>query len=180
MPPADGTLKARLAALGIEIRALEARGLRRHREATSLRVAEVGADGREHRLAPAAAQAWRAMRASAQRDGVAIFIVSAFRGIERQVEIVRRKLESGQSLEQILTVSAPPGYSEHHTGRAVDVGTVGVTPLEVEFERSAAFGWLRERAAEFGYRLSYPRGNADGYQYEPWHWCHHAARRARR
>ncbi|MEO8102521.1 MAG: D-alanyl-D-alanine carboxypeptidase family protein, partial [Betaproteobacteria bacterium] len=45
--------------------------------------------------------------------------------------------------------------------------------LEVEFENTAAFRWLTGHAAEFGFRLSYPRGNTAGYQYEPWHWCFH-------
>lgn len=70
-------------------------------------------------------------------DGVAVRIVSAFRSVDRQAEIVRDKLARGLSLEAILCVSAPPGYSEHHSGRAVDVTTEGMPPLEVEFEDSA-------------------------------------------
>jgi hypothetical protein len=42
--------------------------------------------------------------------------VSAFRSVERQAEIVRRKLAAGGRIEEILTVCAPPGFSEHHTG----------------------------------------------------------------
>jgi D-alanyl-D-alanine carboxypeptidase len=70
-------------------------------------------------------------------------------------------------------VSAPPGYSEHHTGRAVDVTTEGVPALRGrvrEDERVSA--GCRERAGEFGFSLSYPAGNPHGYAYEPWHWCH--------
>jgi len=115
---------------------------------------------------------WRAMKAAAQSDGVALRIVSAFRSIERQAEIVRAKLERGLSLDAILEVSAPPGYSEHHTGRAVDMTTDGVPALEVEFENTNAYRWLSRRAGEFGFSLSYPAGNPHGYAYEPWHWCH--------
>jgi D-alanyl-D-alanine carboxypeptidase len=43
--------------------------------------------------------------------------------------------------------------------------------LEVDFEQTAAFAWLTAHAHEFGFRLSYPRGNEWGFQYEPWHWC---------
>ena len=114
------------------------------------------------------------MKAAAQADGVAIRIVSAFRSIERQTEIVRGKLERGLSLDAILEVSAPPGYSEHHTGRAVDITTDGASALEIEFERTEAFRWLCSRAGEFGFSLSYPRDNPHGYAYEPWHWCHRA------
>ena len=112
------------------------------------------------------------MKAAAQADGVAIRIASAFRSVERQAEIVRDKLEQGFSLDSILEVSAPPGYSEHHTGRAIDITTDDTPAFEIEFERTAAFRWLCRRAGEFGFSLSYPQGNPHGYTYEPWHWCH--------
>jgi len=158
-------------ALGISRELIADRGLRECKEATHLEVAEAGADGRDHLLVPAAAEAWRNLKAAALVDGIALFIVSAFRSIDRQTEIVRRKLETGVAVEDILTVCAPPGFSEHHTGRAIDVSTPGCRALEVEFEQTAAFAWLSARAAEFGYYLSYPIGNDCGYQYEPWHWC---------
>jgi D-alanyl-D-alanine carboxypeptidase len=161
-----------LASLQIASVRLTERGLLYQPEAESLVVAEVGDDGREHRLTPAVATDWRAMKAAAQSDGVALRIVSAFRSIERQAEIVRAKLERGLSLDAILEVSAPPGYSEHHTGRAVDMTTDGVPALEVEFENTNAYRWLSRRAGEFGFSLSYPAGNPHGYAYEPWHWCH--------
>lgn len=160
-----------LAALGISSELITARGLRECEEAATLEVAEVGADGRDHMLIPLAAEAWRGLRAAALGDGIDLFIVSAFRSIERQAEIVRRKLETGAVVESILTVCAPPGFSEHHTGRAVDLSTSGSRALEVEFDQTAAYAWLTQHAAEFGYYLSYPIGNRWGYQYEPWHWC---------
>jgi D-alanyl-D-alanine carboxypeptidase len=103
---------------------------------------------------------------------VVLKIASAFRSIDRQVEILREKLAQGVSLEAILAVSAPPGFSEHHTGCAIDLTTDGVPPLEVEFENTAAFRWLTENAARFGFVLSFPPGNRYGYEYEPWHWCY--------
>jgi D-alanyl-D-alanine carboxypeptidase len=141
-------------------------------EPAELVIAAIGDDAREHHLTPAAAAAWRAMSAAALADGVTLKIVSAFRSIERQAEIVRAKLEAGISLDAILEVSAPPGYSEHHTGRAIDVTTDGVPALEDEFEETEAFRWLSANAARFGFSLSYPSGNPQGYAYEPWHWCH--------
>ncbi|HEX4928963.1 MAG TPA: GNAT family N-acetyltransferase [Burkholderiales bacterium] len=127
--------------------------------------------GREHLLAPEAAKAWREMQAAAAASGTRLDPISTFRSVARQTEIVRAKLERGLTIEQILKVSAPPGYSEHHTGRAVDIGTKDCRPLELEFEHSPAFAWLSAHAGAFGFRLSYPRGNASGYAYEPWHWC---------
>jgi D-alanyl-D-alanine carboxypeptidase len=161
--------------LGISRDALADRGLPACEEAACLEVAEVGRDGREHLLVEPAATAWRALKAAALDDGISLFIVSAFRSIERQAEIVRRKLAEGRCIDDILAVCAPPGFSEHHSGRAVDVSTPGVPSLEIEFEQTPAFAWLDGRAHEFAFYLSYPRGNALGYQYEPWHWCYHDA-----
>jgi len=160
-----------LASLGIALDTITARSLVLYAEATELVVAETGGDGRQHRLVLAAAQAWGSLKEAAHAEGVEISIVSAFRSVERQAEIVRAKLARGQSIDQILSVSAPPGYSEHHTGRAVDVTTDGVRPLELEFEGTAAFEWLSRNAERFGFFLSYPRQNRHGYAYEPWHWC---------
>ena len=85
--------------------------------------------------------------------------------------ILKRKLERGQSIEQILAVSAAPGYSEHHSGRALDLTTPGFAPLEEEFERSAAFAWLCTNSQRYNFHLSFPRGNVHAIAYEPWHWC---------
>jgi zinc D-Ala-D-Ala carboxypeptidase len=163
------------AELGISRELIAARGLRVCEEATELEIAEMGDDGREHLLAPAAAEAWRKLKAAAHDDGVSLFIASAFRSIDRQAEIVREKLATGATIEEVLTVCAPPGFSEHHTGRAVDLSTLGSRSLEVEFDQTAAFGWLGAHGAKFGYYLSYPVGNHCGYQYEPWHWYFNGA-----
>ena len=157
--------------LGISSQFLAVRGFRECKEVSCLEVAEVGGDGKTHMLAPDAANAWRNLKAAAIDDGVSLFVVSAFRSIVRQTEIIRRKLGAGEPIEDILTVCAPPGFSEHHTGRAVDLSTPGCRMLEVEFEHTRAFAWLSARGAKFGYYLSYPIGNNHGFQYEPWHWC---------
>lgn len=163
------------AELGIPADFLAARGLSECTEAPCLVVAEIGGDGREHLLAPSAAIAWRELKAAAIGEGISLFLVSAFRSIDRQTEIFRRKLETGVPIEDILSICAVPGFSEHHTGHAIDLSTPGSRSLEVEFDRTSAFVWLRVHAAEFGYHLSYPLGNRSGYQYEPWHWCFHDA-----
>ncbi|HEX7025864.1 MAG TPA: M15 family metallopeptidase [Gammaproteobacteria bacterium] len=160
----------KLEELGITHAELRMRGLHPHPEAKLLQVAEVGKDGREHLLIPEAAEAWRRLKFSAAQDGVTLFIVSAFRSVARQAEIIDRKLKSGLGIEEIIKVNAPPGYSEHHTGRVVDLSTPGVRPLEIEFETTPAFAWLQRNATQFGFVLSYPPGNHQGYQYEPWHW----------
>lgn len=128
-------------------------------------------DRRILRLAPRAAAAWRKMQAAAAQDGVTLVPLSAFRSVARQTMIIRRKLARGDRIEDILRVSAVPGCSEHHTGRALDFGAPDHLALEATFARTREFLWLRRRAAEFGFYLSYPRNNRQGITYEPWHWC---------
>lgn len=161
--------------LGISTSLIEARGLSPCAEAADLQLAEVGADGKEHLLVPEAAAAWRRLKAAAREAGHDLFIVSAFRSIERQADLIRRKLKSGQDIKDILCVSAPPGFSEHHTGCAVDLATPGTPLLEDSFDRAPAFAWLQQHGSQFGFKLSYPAGNPHGYRYEPWHWCYVAA-----
>jgi D-alanyl-D-alanine carboxypeptidase len=137
------------------------------------RLVSIGRDiyQREQKLVRGAAEAWSDMRDAARRDGVELQAVSAFRSVAYQEQILRKKLERGQTLDKILAVSAAPGYSEHHSGRALDLTCPGSPVLEEEFEHSNAFGWLSERANDFGFTLSYPRDNPHGVLYEPWHWA---------
>lgn len=137
---------------------------------------EVGPNlvGRMQRLTPQTAASWRAMQTAAADEGVTLLLVSGYRSIAYQARLIRKKINAGQPLSQILAVNAAPGYSEHHTGRAIDIATPGSRPLTEEFEESAAFGWLTERAAGYGFSMSYPRNNPAGFIYEPWHWARDA------
>jgi D-alanyl-D-alanine carboxypeptidase len=138
----------------------------------------IGADIHERPqwLAPRAARAFARMREAARTNGIVLDVVSAYRSADYQLGIVRRKHERGIAMSEILRVSAAPGYSEHHSGRAVDLTTPGYAPLEEVFENSPAFAWLKRHASRFGFRLSYPRRNRHGIAYEPWHWCWHSRR----
>jgi len=158
--------------LGIPQGLIAERVLPLFEEADELQVAEVGPEGRQFLLTPPATTAWKEMKASAGREGIEIHIVSAYRSIQRQAELITRKLEAGQELDAILEFLAPPGCSEHHTGRAVDVGSGDMMPLEPDFDTTPAFAWLERCAPHFGFQLSFPNGNAYGYVYEPWHWCY--------
>jgi D-alanyl-D-alanine carboxypeptidase len=134
---------------------------------------EVGPNlvGRMQRLTPRAADAWQAMVAAAEADGVKLMIVSGFRSVDYQARLIRKKINAGQGIGDILEVNAAPGFSEHHTGQAVDIASPGSRPLTEEFEDTDAFRWLTRRASEFGFSMSYPRDNPYGFVYEPWHWA---------
>lgn len=157
-------------ALGIPADYADRHALPLQPEARRLEPAGLDIYRREQRLVPPAAAAWRAMAAAAASDGIDLQLVSAFRSVAYQEGILRRKRDRGQAIEEILRVSAAPGYSEHHSGRAVDVATADCEPLEECFEDTDAYAWLDRNAARFGFRLSYPRNNRHRIAFEPWHW----------
>jgi zinc D-Ala-D-Ala carboxypeptidase len=127
---------------------------------------------RVFQLAPAAAQAWTRMQDAAAKDEIELVLISAWRGIDRQVELIRARLAKGEDIQQILQRLAPPGCSEHHTGRAIDIATPQTTRLDATFAETPAFSWLSTHAAGFGFTLSFPQDNPYGYTWEPWHWCY--------
>ena len=122
-------------------------------------------------LQPHTARAWIRMRDAARADGIALDAISGFRSHAYQLGIFARKLARGLSVKEILHVNAAPGYSEHHAGRALDIGTPGEPAAEESFERTPAFAWLKQHAGDFGFTMSYPRNNTHHITYEPWHWC---------
>jgi zinc D-Ala-D-Ala carboxypeptidase len=125
------------------------------------------------KLRSPAARAYREMVNAAAAEGVVLVPLSAFRSkAEQQQVYFDVKAERNQSAEQRATVSAPPGYSEHHTGYALDIGD-GNTPatnLSPSFDGTAAFRWLQTNAARFQFEMSFPKDNKQGVTYEPWHW----------
>ena len=114
-----------------------------------------------------------AMEAAAARDGVKLSLLSGFRDHATQQHLFFNvKAERQQLAEERALVSAPPGHSEHHTGYAVDLGDGQQPELDFEtaFESSPAFRWLQQHASSYHFRLSFPKGNRQGVNYEPWHW----------
>lgn len=155
-----------------------AHAARMPRVAEAVEIVSVGPDHleRDAFLTPWAAKAWEEMKQAAASEGVELILVSAFRSVARQADIVAGKLAKGMTLEQALEYSAYPGFSEHHSGNAVDIGTARARHLEEEFESTPAFVWLCEHAADFGFSMTYARDNPFGIAYEPWHWCFNASR----
>ncbi|NKB34223.1 MAG: D-alanyl-D-alanine carboxypeptidase family protein [Pseudomonadales bacterium] len=127
--------------------------------------------GRPQRLTAGAFAAWTAMKAAASNDKVTIFLISAYRDVDYQHNVIARKLAEGRVISEVLQANAAPGYSEHHTGRAVDIGTPGCDALVEAFENTEAFQWLKTNGNKYGFIMSYPKNNPHGINYEPWHWC---------
>ncbi len=112
------------------------------------------------------------MRDEAKKDGVFLVFLSGYRSKNLQKEIFfSLKSIRNQVAVQRARVSAPPGYSEHSTGFAIDIGdaTRRETDFEPQFENTDAFRWLNKNAAKFHFKLSFNKTNKY-IDYEPWHW----------
>ncbi|MDG2990470.1 D-alanyl-D-alanine carboxypeptidase family protein [Candidatus Synechococcus calcipolaris G9] len=124
-------------------------------------------------LRSAAATKFREMVDAAQFDGVAIIPLSGFRSQgDQDYLFFEIKEQRAQGASERAQVSAPPGFSEHHTGYAVDIGDPSQTDthLKVSFEETPAFEWMVAHAPRYSFELSFPRNNPQGISYEPWHW----------
>jgi len=147
-------------------------GHRRHVEAPRSKLVSIQGYDRTELLRPGAAQAFLRMRSSARRDGINLHLVSGFRSIADQEALYFGiKASRMQSARERARVSAPPGYSEHHTGFALDIcDDEARGGLDESFAERKAFEWLRENARAFNFELSFPLHNSDGVAFEPWHW----------
>ncbi|MFM7602957.1 MAG: D-alanyl-D-alanine carboxypeptidase family protein [Pseudanabaena sp.] len=141
--------------------------------ANKLRTIGRAEDGYEIRLHEAAAKSYLKMEADAKADGIDFVVISGFRTIAEQQELFFEiSKQRNQTPAERAKVSAPPGHSEHHTGYALDIGD-GAVPsanLSTNFEKTAAFQWLKSNAARYGFEMSFPPNNPQGVMYEPWHW----------
>jgi D-alanyl-D-alanine carboxypeptidase len=143
-----------------------------YQEAPASELKPITANG-QIQLRTAAAEKFKAMSAAAAREGITLVPISGFRSVADQKHLFFDvKAQRGQVTTKRAEVSAPPGYSEHHTGYAVDIGD-GRTPatnLSPTFETTSAFKWLEKNAAYYSFEISFPKDNAQGVNYEPWHW----------
>lgn len=160
----------RLEALGLDDSYGQRSGLELVAEPVLLQLAGFDRYRRPLWLHPQAARAWHAMRDAAYRDNVVLDAISGYRSHDYQLGIFERKLARGQCVDEILTVNAAPGYSEHHSGRALDISAPDEPAAEESFEQTAEFEWLTAHAGKHGFVMSYPRDNPHGIVYEPWHW----------
>ena len=132
----------------------------------------VTSDGRV-RLRKEAAQKFIQMQSDARRQGVILTALSGFRTVsEQEYLFFAIKAQRRQNASERAKVSAPPGYSEHHTGYAIDIGdgNLPATNFSTSFEETKAFQWLEKNAPRYSFELSFGKDNLQGISYEPWHW----------
>ena len=116
---------------------------------------------------------FKEMQFMAAQRGISLQLLSGYRSIDLQREIFyeNKSIRNQTAIERSWD-SAPPGYSEHSTGYAIDVGDGNYpnTHFEVEFEQTPAFKWMKRFAPKYHFVLSFPPNNKQGVTYEPWHW----------
>lgn len=133
----------------------------------------VAEDGYELKLRTAAALSFERMQRDASGQGVNLIVISAYRSKAEQEQLFFEiSKQRNQTPAERAKASAPPGYSEHHTGYAIDIGDGNnpSTNLSESFAQTAAYEWLRNNAPSYGFELSFDKNNHQGVMYEPWHW----------
>lgn len=113
-----------------------------HGEKTTIKIVDVGGAEAEAKTA----HAFRVMAKAAHKAGVELSIRSGYRSHAKQAALYK-KYKSGDG-----NLAAPPGYSNHESGRALDIYITD----------PKAYDWLREHAARYGFRRTVPG--------EAWHW----------
>ncbi len=116
------------------------------------------------------------MLADASKNGMSLWLASGYRSIDLQQRLIDDSVEEKmedynftqeEALEVTMRTISKSGYSEHHTGLAIDFNYV-----TYDFEDTEEFDWLQENAENYGFILRYPEDKVDitGYNYEPWHY----------
>ena len=106
------------------------------------------------------------MVSDAEKDGVELKVISAYRSYEDQKKIYNSWVKQ-LGLKEASRQSAPAGCSQHQLGTAVDFNE-----LDFSFANSKAGLWLAKNSWKYGWVISYPVNseNITGYVYEPWHY----------
>lgn len=102
---------------------------------------------------------------AAKEEGVYLTVNSGFRSYNYQMRIFTRMMQEGRSYEDMIRYVAPPGYSQHALGTAVDF-----YPSNWEFAELPTYVWLQDNAWKYGFKETYPRINESGFPWEAWHW----------
>lgn len=125
--------------------------------------------GNGQQMRAAAATAALSLFASAKKAGYSLTADSGYRSYQTQIKAYN-SIVQGYSQSYADSISARPGYSEHQTGWAVDIGT-GSCNVQDCFSSTAGGKWTIAHAYEYGFILRYPPGltSITGYDHEAWH-----------
>lgn len=123
-----------------------------------------------------------AMAAAAKAAGAPIRVRSAFRSYATQVSTFNAWVAK-VGYAAARRVAARPGHSEHQLGTTIDFGSAfGAAPwVYFDWATSKAGAWMKAHAWEYGFVMSYPKGQSANscYSYEPWHYRYFGRLRAK-
>lgn len=104
-----------------------------------------------------------------KKEGYNLRAISTYRTYDYQSNLYNNYAKR-DGVNNADTYSARPGFSEHHTGLAIDVDNI--TKIYTDFEETEEFTWMQENSYKYGFILRYPKDkeNITGYIYEPWHY----------
>lgn len=125
----------------------------------------------ETKMRDAAATGLEEMFAAAKKESINLLLASGYRSFTLQTSVYNRYV-STQGQATADSQSARPGYSEHQTGLAVDVGAANRTcEIQSCFANTQEGKWVAENAYKYGFVVRYQNGTEStvGYIYEPWH-----------
>ena len=126
------------------------------------------------------------MKAMEKELGRRLYVESGYRSPAYQLYLfVFYLVQHKYSVRETAQWNAFPGYSEHGypDKQAIDfISQDGVSGEEnpALFEKLAEYGWLVKHAAEYHFRLSYPKDNPIGIGFEPWHWRYDETQKTRK
>ncbi len=113
----------------------------------------------------------KALATAARAAGKPLAVRSAYRSYASQ-EATFAMWARRSGYAQALRFSARAGHSEHQLGTTIDFTTAPGEPLSTTFGESPAGRWLARQGWQYGFVMSYPKGQqrVSCYGYEPWHW----------
>ena len=130
--------------------------------------------GETYKVEKKAAEAYAKLKEDLEKDGVIIELDSTYRSVASQQELWDTwTIEYGE--DYVKKYVAVPGYSEHHTGLAIDIKLVVGDKVIYDNDEMIAqreiFAKIHAKLAKYGFILRYLEGKDDitGYSYEPWH-----------
>ncbi len=111
-----------------------------------------------------------------EKMGIEIELDSIYRSVKEQQELWDTwSSDPTKGPEYVKKYVAVPGYSEHHTGLAIDIclrknGKI-IADNDDMIKEKKVFALIHEKLADYGFILRYPEGkdSITGYAYEPWH-----------
>jgi D-alanyl-D-alanine carboxypeptidase len=121
-------------------------------------------------------KSYKELKKDLEKEGVYIELDSVYRSVKAQQDLWNEwSADPEKGPEYVKKFMAVPGYSEHHTGLAIDICIKKDGELIYDNDEMIAeteiFAKIHKKLADYGFILRYPKDREDstGYTYEPWH-----------